>query len=382
MARVALVCEPPDGGVAEHVAQLALGLRARGHEPLVLGPPDFAPRARVADAFQALPLARDYRHPHRDAAAVVSIVRALRAAGSELVHAHAAKAGVLARLAAAVVGAPAVYTPHCLPFVGEVSAARRRFGLLAERRLAPLTARLVCVCEDERRVALGARLLAPERLAVVYNGCPPPDRGLVPDPALVALRAGGPLVGVVSVLRRQKSIEVLLDAVPALRARVPDARVAVVGDGPEGAALRARAASLGEAVAFLGFAPPAARYLAALDVYVLPSAWEAFPIGVLEAQASGVPQVATDVGGTREAVVPETGVLVPPRDPAALATALADLLTDPDRRARMGQASRARHAERFTVARMLDETAAVYDAALRETAAAGRRRAARRARRS
>jgi glycosyltransferase involved in cell wall biosynthesis len=104
--------------------------------------------------------------------------------------------------------------------------------------------------------------------------------------------------------------------------------------------------------------------LLALDVYVLPSGWEAFPIGLLEAQACGVPQVATDVGGNREAVVAETGVLVPPADPDALADALIGLLRDPERRAAMARASRARHAELFTVDRMVARTAAVYDSVL------------------
>jgi glycosyltransferase involved in cell wall biosynthesis len=150
--------------------------------------------------------------------------------------------------------------------------------------------------------------------------------------------------------------------------------VAIVGDGPEATALRARAPA---GVEFLPFHAPAARHLLALDVYVLPSAWEAFPIGVLEAQACGVPQVATDVGGTREAVVPETGILVPARDPAALAAAIVALLRDPERRRRMGAASRARHADRFTTERMVAGTAAVYERVL---TGAGRRRAGRRAR--
>jgi glycosyltransferase involved in cell wall biosynthesis len=93
---------------------------------------------------------------------------------------------------------------------------------------------------------------------------------------------------------------------------------------------------------------------------VLASSWEAFPIGALEALASGVPQVATDVGGTAEAVTAETGVLVPPRDPAALAEAVIALLRDPERRARMSAASRARHADRFGVERMVARTAALY----------------------
>ena len=88
---------------------------------------------------------------------------------------------------------------------------------------------------------------------------------------------------------------------------------------------------------------------------MLPSSWEAFPIGVLEALACGVPQVATDVGGTREAVTPETGILVPPRDPDALADAVLELL----RRRRAPRADgRSRHAsvhaERFTLERMVE----------------------------
>jgi glycosyltransferase involved in cell wall biosynthesis len=97
---------------------------------------------------------------------------------------------------------------------------------------------------------------------------------------------------------------------------------------------------------------------------VLPSSWEAFPIGVLEALACGVPQVATDVGGTGEAVAPDTGVLVPPHDPAALASGVSALLADPGRRAQMAAASRARHAQRFGVERMVAATAAVYEEVL------------------
>src|SRR5262249_10583925 len=175
----------------------------------------------------------------------------------------------------------------------------------------------------------------------------------------------GPLVGAVTVLRRQKSVEVLLDAVPAIRAAVPDARFAVVGDGPEGPALRAWAPA---GVEFVPFRAPAARHLLALGLYVLPSAWAASPTGVLEAQACGIPQVATDVGGTREAVVEETGILVPPRDPAALADAIIALLQDPERRERMAKASRERHAALFTTAKMVAGTAAVYDGVLRGAA--------------
>jgi glycosyltransferase involved in cell wall biosynthesis len=337
MARIALVCEPPDGGVAEHVARLAAGLREHGHEPVVF------------DSAR-LPFRRDYAHPHRDVQALGALVRALR--GFDLVHAHAAKAGVVGRLAARMRGLPSVYTPHCFPFVGEVSPARKRFGLATERALAGHTAALICVCEDEREVA--ARFgIRPARLPVVHNGCPPCD----------APPAGGLVVGAVTVLRRQKRLDVLIEAAPRILDAVPGATVKIAGDGPEGPALRAAA---DPRVVFEPFRGRAADHLRELAVFVLPSSWEAFPIGVLEALACGVPQVATDVGGTREAVRPESGILVPPRDPDALADAVIELLRDPQRRARMSAVSRALHAQRFTVERMVAGTAAVYDQVLRQ----------------
>jgi glycosyltransferase involved in cell wall biosynthesis len=332
MARIALVCEPPDGGVAEHVARLAAGLGAHGHDAVVFD-------------SRRLPFRRDYAHPHLDARALGRLTRALN--GFDLVHAHAAKAGVVGRLAARLRGLPAIYTPHCFPFVGEVSEARRRFGLTVERRLAPLTAALICVCEDERDVARTAHIHAP--LHVVHNGCP----------SHPAARPAGHVVGAVTVLRRQKRLDVLLAAAP----RILDtgATIVIAGDGPERDALHAQA---DPRVIFEPFRGSADEHLRDLAVYVLPSSWEAFPIGVLEALACGVPQVATDVGGTREAVTPETGILIPPRDPDALATAILELLEDDERRARMAAASRERHATHFTLERMIERTAAVYDEVL------------------
>jgi glycosyltransferase involved in cell wall biosynthesis len=99
-------------------------------------------------------------------------------------------------------------------------------------------------------------------------------------------------------------------------------------------------------------------------VYALSSGWESLPIGVLEALACGVPQVATHVGGVSEAVGVDTGVLVTPEDPAALAQGIAVLLEDQERREQMSVASRARHREHFTLARMVEQTAEVYETVL------------------
>jgi glycosyltransferase involved in cell wall biosynthesis len=347
VARIAIVCEPPDGGVAQHVRQLALGLPAHGYEPVLLVPREFAHLEELRDVCEVLTLRRDYGHPQDDVRALAGIVPAARKAA--LVHSHSAKAGVLGRVAAVLARRPAVYTPHGFPFVGTMSQARRRFGVVVERALAPVT-NLICVCEFERGLATAHKLRS-RRAAVVHNGCP-----ACPDVPQAALPEGA-IVGAVSTFRPAKALDVLIDAM-----RMVDARLVLAGEGPLEAELRERAAGLD--VTFLPYEAPPARYLRGFDVYVLSSRWEAFPIGPLEAMACGVPQVVTAVGGTRESVVPETGIVVAPDDPAALAEAINALLNDPPRRAEMSAASRERHAARFTVERMVAGTAAVYDAVL------------------
>jgi glycosyltransferase involved in cell wall biosynthesis len=371
---VLLALEPPDGGVAENVVQLALHLPAHGWDVDVAGPPDAVIYPRLEPAgvrAHRLPFGREFSDPRRELRALRALARLLRRGRYDLLHCHSAKAGALGRLGAWRAGVPAVYSPHALPFVGPSSARRRVGAWAAERALAPLTARILCVSEHERRAAAAARLGGRGRLRVVPNACAPCDASVAVDPRLDALRGGGPVAGAVAVLRRQKRLDLLLDAAPDVLRRVPDARIAVVGNGPLQAELHAQAERLGLAAhprfGLLPFAAPVERYLRGLDVFVLPSDWEGLPIAVLEALACGVPQVATEVGGTREAVTPETGVLVPPGDPRALADALVSLLQDPERRARMAEASRLRHAAAFTLERMVAMTASVY----REALAAG-----------
>jgi len=121
-------------------------------------------------------------------------------------------------------------------------------------------------------------------------------------------------------------------------------------------------------VVFAGHREGAARLVGDLDVVVLPSWTEGLPVVVLEAMAQRRPVVATPVGGTPEVVADgETGVLVPPRDPRALAAALRELLADPDRRARMGEAAYARVAERFSAEAMTRRVLEIYDEVARSS---------------
>jgi glycosyltransferase involved in cell wall biosynthesis len=368
MARVLELCQPPDGGAAENASQLALGLAAHGWEAEYGGPAGGAkPYAGLEAAgipVHRLELASGFGSPQATARSIAAVAALVRERGIDLVHCHSAPTGVVGRIAARRAGVPCVYSPHSFPFVSELGRARNLSALAIEKALSRLATIILCVCEAERTIALERRIAPAARLRVVLNGAPACAAAIEADPVVAGLAAGGPVVASVAALRPQKRIDVWLDAAAEVLRRVPDARAAVVGDGDEAPALRAHAARLGlmdePRFAFVPFTDPAARYLRALDVLVLPSSWEAFPIGILEALACGVPQVATDVGGTSEAVTAETGVLVPPANAPAIAEAVCALLADPERRARMGAASRARHAERFTVERMVAETAAVY----------------------
>lgn len=365
MPRVLLVFEPPDGGVAEHVLQLATRLPGEGVQVTVAGPAESVIYPALDDAgvaYERLAFGRSLRPgPYGRAAARL---RALARVGDhDLVHVHSSKAGALTRVAALGTGVPVVYTPHCFPFIGPHGRRRRVLSAAVEAALARITAAIVCVSDDERREALSMHVGPAGRLHVIHNGSPPCAPAGDPDPELAAWMAGGPGAACLTVLRPQKGVDVFLKAAPRILEGVPEARLAVVGQGPERAALQTLASELGldGRVRFFDFLPPAARQLGELDVFVLASRWEAFPISVLEAMACGVPQVATDVGGTAEAVLQgETGLLCPPDDPEALAQATIALLEDTEGRARMADASGTRHRERFGVDRMVAATAALY----------------------
>jgi glycosyltransferase involved in cell wall biosynthesis len=360
VARILMVLQPPDGGVYEHVRRLCEGLRARGHEPLVAGPPDGQPPALEAEVLP-LEMVRAV-DPRADARAVAGLARIVRRVRPALVHAHSSKAGAAARIArAAFPRTPLIYTPHGYAFAGyfESDSERARYRAV-ERALAPFASIVLCVCEAERRLA--ASVGPARRTRVVHNGIPPLEPK-EPHPALAALRERGPVVGVVTLLRPGKGIETLVDALPDVLARHPEASVAVAGWGPDREQLEERARDRGVAgsLHLLGPTDGPMPLLAGADLFVSASWAESFPYNVLEAMAAGLPVVATDVGGTAEAVEHgATGLVVPARDPRALAQAIGKLLDDPERRRRLGDAGRRRVSERFTVERMLEGTIGVY----------------------
>ncbi|MFC9126557.1 glycosyltransferase [Streptomyces sp. NPDC057099] len=340
--RVLHLTQPVDGGVARVVTDLVAAQLSDGLD-VTVACPDSVLTARLRT------LGARVRHWHATRSPGTSLVREVRHLARvidevrpDLVHAHSAKAGLAGRLA--VRGRiPTVFQPHAWSFeaVGGGTAA---LALMWERWGARWASRTVCVSEAERATGMGARITG--RWTVVPNGIDPrrfhpATAGLVRSglAPLAGLHPAAPLVVCVGRLCRQKGQDVLLRAWDDIVRRVPDARLVLVGDGPDHDRLREDAP---ESVVFAGAVTDASPWYQVADLVVLPSRWEGMALAPLEAMACGRPVVVTDVDGARESLPPSFSArcLVPPENPAALAGAVTELLTDPLLRESLGDQGR------------------------------------------
>ena len=179
------------------------------------------------------------------------------------------------------------------------------------------------------------------------------------------------IVGMVANLRWEKDHPTLIDAFAAIRSRYPDVHLVLVGSGPMETQLRKQAAHLNieSAVRFAGTMPNSPNVHSLFDISVLSSSSEGFPNTVVEAMAAARPVVATRVGGIPDGVIHnETGLLVPPRDPSALAGAIGQLLADPARGNVLGAAGRRRAELRFSAASVVPAVESLYERLVRQSA--------------
>ena len=343
------------GGARQVVQQLLDLLPSAEFEQTLLRGPDGDAGGLVLPS-----LLRDIS-PWRDLEALARLTMFLQQRRPDLVHAHTYKAGVLAALAGRVAGVPVILTPHGHVFSkgASIPGVPGGTGLDVLRwvtRAAQACARRVtALSEADLREQLALRLAPASKYAVVRNGID--VRRFTPGGP--RRFAGSPVIGCIGRFSPEKGQADLLDAMPEIRRALPEARLVLVGYGDLEAELRRRAAPLGEAVEFAG-ERDAAEVLGSFDLYVQPSRYESQGLAILEAMAAGVPVVATDVGGVRDAVVPgETGVLVPAGDAGALARAVVATARDPGRMSRASRAS-ARVGEVFGAARIAAEYAALY----------------------
>jgi glycosyltransferase involved in cell wall biosynthesis len=364
--RIAYVITRTDavGGATEHVSEMARAMLARGREVTILaGGASGQAFDRLAESgapMRGLRFLRRAVRPDRDLRAFLEMKAELAALRPDLVSAHTAKAGWIARAACAGLGIPCVYTPHGLPVGGRMPGASGRVFRAAERAASRWMRALICVCEHERELAIASGIAPPERLFVVRNGVRPISSALLADPG-----ASPPTIVSVARFEEPKDHATLLRAL----AQTADLewRLDLVGDGPMEPACRDLAERLGIArrVRFRGYLRDVGAALAQAQIFALASNSEGLPRSVLEAMRAGLPVAASAVGGVPEAVEDgRTGLLAPARDAAALAAALGRLILDAALRLSMGAAARTACEARFSLPRMIEETEAVYEVAL------------------
>ena len=352
------------GGASIHVRDLARAMIARGHDvTVVLGGegPVTEQLAAAGVPFRPLRYLGRRIHPVNDVRALTEAVAALADLRPDLVSTHTAKAGWIGRAAARRLALPALYTPHGWSIGQRISPRLGSVFALAEKAAAKWCSAIICVCGQERQLALDKGIAPASKLLVVHNGV----RDV--DPNLRARPDEGP-VRLCSVARfaAPKDHQTLLSALARLRSLPWE--LDLIGDGPALSERRRQAEELGLGgrAHFHGYLADPAPVLSRAHIFVLSSFSEAFPRSVLEAMRAGLPVVASDVGGVAEAVTHGvTGLLAPARDPAALARCLATLLDNPALRAGMGSAARAVYKEQFRLECMVDRTAAIYDRLLK-----------------
>ena len=381
------------GGPALHVSYLSDGLADRGYQTTLVvgelargeGSMEFVAESRGVRIVKLSSLSREIA-PLRDLTSLVRLTRLIRLQRPQIVHTHTAKAGAIGRVAALLAGGDhrpiVVHTFHGHVLRGYFGPLRAFAFRLLEHVLARATTKLVAVSPEVRDELVSLGVAPAKKFEVVRLGIELDER-LLPASREVSREESrrqlgiGPetfLVGWVGRMTGVKRVPDLLEAFRQLREGGVDARLCVVGDGPERESHERLAKSLGVVrhCFFLGYQEEMGRWFDSFDAFALPSANEGTPVSAIEALAAGCPVVATRVGGVPDVVQDgETGFLVESGDTEALARRLAELAADPELRRRLGDEGRERVTSRYRVGRLIDDVDRLYRSLLAERISAG-----------
>ena len=352
-----MVVRPAAGGIRRHLATLLANLDRDRFEVTLFAPADFADFAKEAGVpLVALAIAPRLA-PFRDRAVIRELTRHLRG-NFDIVHAHGVRGAWIGSLSASRVPLPCLFTAHnlvprlsLLPRLGLNVTARSCVRIIA-------VSKAVSASLQQNGVDGG-------KIVVIPNGVEIAPFDASFDAATfrvgIDIPPDAPLIVAVGRLAPEKGFDILLRAFPLIQSKIPDARLILVGAGPEQANLT-KLAEGQPAIHFAGHQSNIVPFLRSADVVAIPSRQEGQGIVALEAMAARKPVVASRVGGLAETLVEnETGLLVPPANPAELALALVSLLKDSGRRTEMGHAGRRRVEQNYTARSMARQIALLYE---------------------
>lgn len=349
------------------------------HVVIYLSEPD--PLRREIESLGVRCIRIGFRHRGQWPLVLWRLRRQLAAVAPDLLHTHLIRTDICGRVVARTLGIPVVCTIHESPYYPEVyidnpGLNRAKYALM--KQLDGWTARryvdeFIVVSRFSGSAAQKYLRVPPERLRLIYNALDPDRIEAAPIDRQGALRqelgiaAGERVITHVGRMAPQKGHRYLLHAFARVLASYPNTRLVLRGDGPLEPALHGLAAELDidSRVTFARPIPHSSWLVGLGDVFVFPSLYEGFGIALLEAMAMGIPAVASDIAPLRELVEDErSGLLVPPRDPDAIATALMALLGNPDRARSMGVRAREIVREKFDIRRNAAALQSMYAARL------------------
>lgn len=286
----------------------------------------------------------------------------------QIVHTHTSKAGILGRFAAALARVPVVvHTPHGHVFHGYFAGPETKLFIILERLAARSTDRIIMLTDGEKKDHLRFRIAPEKKFITIHSGVDlapfTPDRiDSVSAREDLGIPLSCPVVGTVGRLTEVKGHRYLLEAASLILKEKPDTWFVILGSGELKSDLKHLAASLGidGRVIFSGWRSDVAPVLSAFDLFAFPSLNEGMGKALVEAMAMGLPVIASRTGGIPDLVKDgRNGLLIPPADSRALASSILDLLSDHEKRNRMGKRGKTK-ASFFGTDSMIDKIDLLY----------------------
>ena len=304
------------------------------------------------------------RHFHKK---IIDVMRLIRTEKVDIVHTHLLLANKWGRMFALLSNQPKICkSEHAtfLEFWKNGTTRSRRLYLILDDILDRFTDCIICVSNAQREIMTG-RKSNPDKYVVIHNAFDEKRFLINNDKTSIRNTYGFSdqdiVIGTVGRLFFSKGHNIFLKAVKEISETYLEIKVLIIGNGPEEAKLKKLAETLGLEVLFLSNRDDVPQLMRAMDIYVQSSFHEAFGITIAEAMFSGLPVVATNVGGIPEVVKDgETGILVPPRDSKALSKAITTLIENPEMAKSMGEKGRAVAASKFTGERYARDMEKLY----------------------
>lgn len=301
--------------------------------------------------------------------AIYDLARFIKSKDIHIVHTHGVRADFFGRLAARMAGAPIVISlRHNSINDYSVNWLTKKIYIIIDRLTTPFTDKIIAVAEALAKDLIHISKIKPEKVIAIPNGVDLKEFDPKIDGEKIRKEFGipvqSPVVGIIGRMYWEKGQEYFIRAIPKIIESVSEAKFLIVGDGPLRSKLEhlARQLKISEHCIFTGLRMDAPEIIAIFGIGVLSSIKEGFPFTILEYMAMAKPVVATSICGNPEAVENgKTGILIPARDPQALANAAIDLLQNKAKAQHMGQAGRLLVEQKFNAERMVRDIERVYE---------------------